>query len=222
MDFINFDAKEIARHLGIERVIANREPLRVLDIGCGQYASFPRYLLSNGLDAEGIDSEIEEDIFKLHPCRLIKRDVTANYPALGSIPSTSGRYDLVIIHQNNVLNETFTVFRDSDYYQTLYADEMDNLNKKNQIHGPILVKEALRVAKEEGVAIVYPALDKLDKYFPELKQSGWKYVHQKANGVSSYEMFIESPYTPLEDCSSSIGFRTIFYKHEGKLLENIK
>jgi hypothetical protein len=133
---------------------------KVLDVGCGKQASLVCWLRELGIDAEGIDPNVETD----EPF-LIKQ--TVNGSAQQTIPRPDNYYVLIIAHQNTSLNP---------------------LSEGRLFGNPTIEKittaantvfEILRVLNDRGNFRCWEGLSRLDFFGPQLTAADYEHNRVK-------------------------------------------
>jgi len=200
--------------LGLDAALKDLDGKRVLDIGCGREARLVYYMRRKGVDAEGIDSEVEA-----RESFLIARKITSIAPGKGAIPRQDDSYDLVVACSNPVLDQAFTSFRELNKRRALKEslcdfEEVDRLYRENAIYATFIILEALRVLRKKGRFVCYPSLDKIDV-------SGLMgNCRREVEGIEKMQKMLKANLTkPVLDFLGAnpgemdfMGYRTVVYK----------
>ena len=220
---INYEAEEQIQHLSIEGLVSQGSEICVLDIACGREHRLFDYLRAKGVEVDGIDPKIPIEDSE-NDYRLIRRAIRKDWPWFGSIPRPAGKYDLVISHHNNLFDQSFTCFRDTYFLKAVWAEVYGKYLTQSDRWAKRSIREAMRVVKPEGIIVIYPAVDLIDRMMGEEIDDGeWKVVNVEVPGITYEERFVSADMQFWEDCSSSAGYRSVLYRNSSstKLLEEV-
>lgn len=195
-----FNENEQVKNLGLEKVIENCRGISILDVGCGRTMRLTRYLRGKGFNVEGIDEGVVQDY-----AGLIRQLIEAEYPNEGCIPRDKENYDLIISHQNPVLNSSLTALAETWCFQMMGG--IIEVEKSE-----IILSEMTRVTKKSGAIIIYPSLDLINKKLPEfLEKRRLTLLQQEITNPPEMCVFYDGV---TESLSASGWYRTILYREE--------
>jgi len=201
----NYRAEEQIAELGLVRILRECPRLKVLDIGCGSQMYLVKYLNKNGYSAEGLDPELSH-----FGNGLMKQKITATWPERGCIPVPNETYDLVVVHQNPVLNGGLSCFRDTEYLRLTCGGDFDRDMEIIDKEATSLILEAMRVVKNTGAGVIYPNIDLLKRRLKgQLELRRWIISEKEVECIPSFNQIVSYDEYLEEDCSSSLGKRTI-------------
>jgi hypothetical protein len=208
----SFEVEEQIAHLGLEGIIKNGKKPKMLDVGCGKHMALARHLQNFGVNIEGLDEVCEKNY-----AGLIKQNISACWPEKGCIPRHDEFYDLVVTHQNPYLTESASEFRETNFLKLYvyggknYRERIAEVDKTTRS----IFSEMMRVKKEEGVVIVYPAIILLEKYFKNIIPKGINVVHLEVRDIPEEDKTIwveDHDYGLIEDDVSFLAtHRTALY-----------
>jgi len=210
MTIENYRAEEQIAELGLARILRECPRLRVLDIGCGSQMCLVKYLNKHGYSADGLDPELAH-----FGDGLMKQRITAIWPERGCIPVPDETYDLVIAHQNPILNEGLSCLRDTEYLRLAFGEDFERHMGIIDREAVSLILEAMRVVKNTGAGVIYPNIDLLKRRLNgQLELRKWIISENEVDCVPYFDQIVSYDEYLEEDCSSSLGRRTIITRTE--------
>lgn len=168
---------------------------RVLDLGCGATANLVRYLREKGVDAEGLDSEFDDNV--VHGHRKIPYLMRAEASA---IPRPDEHYSAVISHYAAFIPGTVR-------YASKFAREIERRIPLKERTTDVqefqaqerILQEALRVLNEGGKLIITPLPDYLLRQSRSfLKQQGIARDVQRVQSAMAAEVVEQQDKTGYE------------------------
>jgi len=222
MDYIRkFNAREQVRDLGLESFMkayggkrVGGKPLHVLHFDCGERASLVDLFNASGFVAFGIDPSLRDNPRKSKMVRegiLIPGEVSNIFPNPGHIPYTDRSFHLVVIHYNGILSEGLSSFKNT-WRMLRLRGAAPIISEKNDDASKAILLEAMRVVRDDGAIVVYPAINEVGRImYQEMAEGRWRDEQREVREVPRDRLFVTSEGI-THNLIDLVGRRTVLYK----------